>query len=284
MRKGCYICRVRFSTELRRAALATLLACSCTQKSQPPTSVTPAVVPPQQVAAKEAPSPEEREELFRVERAAPWGDELPKTSRSVRIEADRVLVDNVEVSRRASGWAERVVKLIEARPCSALVDSDPERYLADVSELLAALAASDCEVWLRHPEAPLAFKLRLLDNAQFERWLSEPQPGRIRVIQRADGFELQTNMGKLAGPDPNGPTVPTRGGQLDIARLRSALLRVKERFSSAPDACLVPSFGTELPAIAKAFSGFYRAPSERILEQLCLVYPAPVATRGGGDR
>ncbi|MGA9525748.1 MAG: hypothetical protein WBV82_30095 [Myxococcaceae bacterium] len=31
-----------------------------------------------------------------------------------------------------------------------------------------------------------------------------------------DGYDLQTAVGKLTGPDPNGPTVPLRGGKWDV--------------------------------------------------------------------
>src|SRR5262249_40131559 len=150
---------------------------------------------------------------------------------------------------------------------------DTERYLAEEAELFALLAALDREVWLRHPEAKVAFKIALFDNGRFERWLNEPKPGKVRVIQRADGFELQTNIGKMPAADPNGPTVPSPGGKLDIARLRRALALLKGRFPDAQDSCLVPSYGTQLPSIARALSGYYRGNGKRIFDGLCLVYP-----------
>src|SRR5262249_32276438 len=76
-----------------------------------------------------------------------------------------------------------------------------------------------------------------------------------------------------AGRDPNGPTVPSPGGKLDIARLRRALALLKGRFPDAQDSCLVPSYGTQLPSIARALSGYYRGNGKRIFDGLCLVYP-----------
>ncbi len=206
---------------------------------------------------------------------------MPQSLQLVRIDAASISVGRRKLVRAAPNWSQQVLQALGGGACAVLLDSDPERYLADLAEILAILADARCEVWIRHPDAPVGFKVTLRDNAQFERWLNEPQPGKIRIIQRADGFELQTNVGKMAGLDPNGPTVPTRGGQLDIARLRRGLERLKERFSNAPDSCLVPSYGTELPSIARALSGYYRAQHQRIFDELCLVYPsasAPSAT------
>jgi hypothetical protein len=50
---------------------------------------------------------------------------------------------------------------------------------------------------------------------------------------------------------------------------------LKERFGDVPDACLVPSFGTELAQIGQALSGFYSGTAKPIFDQLCLVYPRP---------
>ncbi|HZN95074.1 MAG TPA: hypothetical protein VFB81_20310, partial [Myxococcales bacterium] len=108
--------------------------------------------------------------------------------------------------------------------------------------------------------------------------------GKVRAIQRADGFELMTKIGKLPGADPNGPTVPVRGGRMDVATLRHGLARLKERFPKADDACLVPSFGTEVQAIARALTGFWSASGEPVYSQVCLVYPRPVAPRQDGGR
>jgi hypothetical protein len=94
------------------------------------------------------------------------------------------------------------------------------------------------------------------------------------VVQRQDGLELVSGVGKLPGPDPNGPTVPVRGGHLDIATARQGLQRLQQRFH-ARDACLVPSFGTELRAAATALTAFWVGPKEPLFDELCLVYPRP---------
>ena len=92
---------------------------------------------------------------------------------------------------------------------------------------------------------------------------------------RPDGFELSTSVGKLPGPDANGPSVPVRGGRQDIATLRLGLSRLKGRFKTSEDLCLVPSFGTEVAQAARALSGVYTAPGEPLFETLCFIYPTP---------
>lgn len=154
---------------------------------------------------------------------------------------------------------------------------DEETYLAQVAPLLATLADAKAEVWLQHPEAAIAFKLTLRDAPQFQAWIDEPVPGKLRVIQRADGFELQTNLGKLPGGDPNGPTVPLRGGKLDLTTLQRGFQRIQGKFKSAPDACFVPSFGTELAKIARAMAVNYVSAQSAYFPETCLVYPRPPA-------
>ncbi|MDP2272928.1 MAG: hypothetical protein Q8N23_26890 [Archangium sp.] len=154
---------------------------------------------------------------------------------------------------------------------------DEETYLAQIAALLATLADAKEEVWLQHPEAAIAFKLKLRDAPEFQAWIDEPVPGKLRVIQRADGFELQTNLGKLPGGDPNGPTVPLRGGKLDLTTLQRGFQRIQNKFKSAPDVCFVPSFGTELAKTAQAMSVNYVSPESAYFPQTCLVYPRPPA-------
>lgn len=257
-------------------ALGSLLLFGCPQNNKErPQSKAPAPLPALEPdrAVADGSTENAREALFRVEAAPVWGDVSPPSAQPLYVEAAAISVGKKTVSRLAPDWSAQMRGLLSARRCAVLLDSDPERYLADLAELLGLLATAGCDVWIRHPDAPVAFKVTLRDNLQFERWLVEPQPGKIRVIQRADGFEIQTNIGKMAGPDPNGPTVPTRSGKLEVGRLRRALEKLKERFSDAPDSCLVPSYGTELAAIARALSGYYRAEEKRIFAELCLVYP-----------
>jgi hypothetical protein len=253
-------------------AAAVRLATGCSQRVEE--SPSQSLTAPQQRSAgvlADA-SSEDREDLFRVEEAPIWGGEVPKNATVVYIDRDAVSVGHRKIQSSGADWLNRLRPLLNA-PCTLLLSSPPEIYLVDAGPVFRALQSIGCEVWLKHPEAPVAFKVLLRDESEFDRWLAEPQPGKIRVIQRADGFELQTSAGKMAGPDANGPTVPTRSGQLDIGRLRRSLFRLKERLSRPSDACLVPSFGTELWSIAKALSGYYRGPGKPLFDQLCLVYP-----------
>jgi len=87
-------------------------------------------------------------------------------------------------------------------------------------------------------------------------------------------------MGKLHGGDPNGPTVPVRGGQLDLATLRKGLETLQKRFVSAPDYCFLPSFGMELSQTARAMAANYLSPETAYFPGTCLVYPRPVRDAG----
>jgi hypothetical protein len=156
-----------------------------------------------------------------------------------------------------------------------------DTYLAQVTPLLAALDDARAEVWLRHPQGPFAFKVKLRDEHAWQEWIDEPVPGKLRIIHRADGFELQTNMGKLPGGDPNGPSVPVRGGRMDLPTLRKGMERVKQRFKDAPDVCFVPSMGMPLADIAAALAANYPSADQPIFGELCLVYPRPRARDAG---
>jgi hypothetical protein len=258
----------------------TMLLSACPQKNdQSLQSIAPVPLPTLGVHSPDGGTQLAREALFDVEQVPVWGEELPASALAIEVDAATISIAGRRVDRLAANWPEQVLEAL-GKHRAVLLGSDPERYLADLAELFALLATGDREVWLRHPDAKVAFKVVLFDNAQFEAWLNEPKPGKIRVIQRADGFELQTNLGKMAGPDPNGPTVPTPAGKLDIARLRRGLALLKERFPNAEDSCLVPSYGTELPSIARALSGYYRAKGKRIFDRLCLVYPRAVRPPG----
>jgi hypothetical protein len=163
---------------------------------------------------------------------------------------------------------------IPSKGAPVLLVPDEDTYLAQVAPLLSRLDDAGAEVWLLHPGGEVAFRLVLRDEAAFGAWLDEAKPGRIRIIQRADGLELQTSIGKLPGKDPGGPTIPLRGGALDIALLREALQKLKGRFGTE-ELCVVPSFGTELAKTAHVLSGDYSAMGEPIFRELCLVYPRP---------
>jgi hypothetical protein len=176
------------------------------------------------------------------------------------------------LARRASprpSLAERI------KAKRVLVVPDADTFLAQSSEVLEALRDAAAEVWLKHPDAEVAYRLVLRDEEGFREWLAEVAPGKLRIIQRSDGFELSTSVGKLPGGDRNGPSVPVRGGKQDIATLRKGLGLLKGRFKTAEDICLVPSFGTEVAQAARALSGVYTEPGEPLFDTLCLVYPTP---------
>ena len=160
----------------------------------------------------------------------------------------------------------------------ALLVPDDATYMAEIAPLLAVLDDTKVPVWILHPGGTVAFRVELRDETAFDAWLDDPKPGKLRVIQRQDGLELVSGIGKLPGPDPNGPTVPVRGGRLDVATTREGLQRLQARFKVS-DACLVPSFGTELRAVGTILSAFWSGPEERLFEHVCLVYPRPVGAR-----
>jgi len=165
-----------------------------------------------------------------------------------------------------------------------LLDPDEDAYLVQVATLLATFDDTKREVWLKHPDAPIAFQLTLRDAPSFQNWLDEPVPGKLRVIHRADGFELQTNLGKLPGGDPNGPTVPVRGGKMDLTTLQRGFVRIQAKFKSAPDVCFVPSFGMQLQHVARAMAVNYAKADSAFFEGICLVYPRTVARDAGSAK
>ncbi len=269
-----------------RACLWLLLpafAAACTeQRSEPPRSLAPAPLPrvPLAVGPVDGGVDAEREALHRVEAAERLGHELPRRRLEVRLTGDVLEVGAERLEAAAPATAARLAELAKGKD-ALVVKADKDAFVAQLAPGLAALDDAKVPVWLQDPDAPLAYPLHLRDEKAFQAWLDEPRPGKVRIIQRADGFELQTNVGKLPGSDRNGPTVPARGGQLDIATLRRGLFALKGRFKDAPDACLLPSYGTEVSSLASALTGMYGAKGEPIFEELCLVYPRPSA---GGDR
>lgn len=207
------------------------------------------------------------EAVFRVAPLAPVGPPVPPTATVVHLDGERATV----------GGRPFVAK---AGAAPVVLSPTAETYLAQVAELLAALDDAGVEVMLAHPDAPLAFRVVLRDEASFQAWLEEPIPGKVRLIHRQDGFELTTNLGKLPGGDPNGPTVPLRGGQLDLPRLQRGLTRVRQRFPEATDLCVLPAFGIELAQVARALAADFVASDTAVFPVLCLVYPRPMADAG----
>lgn len=164
--------------------------------------------------------------------------------------------------------------------------ADDESFIAQIASALGALDDHDTKVFFRSRGGG-SFPVTLMDEPAFRAWLDNGEPGKLRVILRSDGLELSTNMGKLRGPDPNGPSVPTREGRLDIPTMRHGLQLLKGRFTNAKDAALVPSHGTELAKVADALAGFWDEDGA-MFETVYLVYPRPgvrgAAPDGGAHR
>ncbi len=211
--------------------------------------------------------------LFQAAPAEVYGEEVPEKALRLELAGEAVRLGGETFKPVEPGEAARVAERVQGK--TVLVVPDADTYFAQSSELLEVLRDGASEVWLKHPDAAVAYRLVLRDEEGFRAWLAEVAPGKLRIIQRADGFELTTSVGKLPGGDPNGPSVPVRGGKQDIATLRKGLVRLKGRFKTAEDICLVPSFGTELAQAARALSGVYTAPREPLFDTLCLVYPTP---------
>jgi hypothetical protein len=176
----------------------------------------------------------------------------------------------------------RLRALVGQRPL--VLTTEAGLYLVQAAPILAALGDAGLTVWLTSRNGKVGYPLVLFDAAQFQGWLDQPTPGRIRVVQRADGLELQTSVGKLPGPDPNGPSLPQREGKVDVEGLRIAMERLQGRFGRVDGVCLVPSFGTEWDQIADALSGFFAGPEKPFFEPLRLVYPRPSARDVGVKR
>ncbi|MCP3057994.1 hypothetical protein LXT21_04300 [Myxococcus sp. K38C18041901] len=207
-----------------------------------------------------------------------YGEAPPSEALRVQLAGEQVRVDAETFEPTKPDSLARLTQKVKGR--DVLLVPDADTFLAQVSELFAALRDSAGAVWLAHPDAPVAYRLVLRDEEGFREWLAEVAPGKLRIIQRADGFELSTSVGKLPGPDANGPSVPVREGRQDLAMLRRGLGLLKGRFKQSEDLCLVPSFGTEVAQAARALGAVYAAPGEPLFETLCLVYPTP---RRAGD-
>lgn len=250
------------------AVAVVLVFGACTERTEAPRAT------PKPLAALEPVRPDagaptaEEDPLFTVVPLSPRGPVVPPGARVVRLDGERALVDGQPVADARALKGPVVLEVVG------------ETWLVQAAPFLAALDDAGVDTYFRHPDVAVAYRVRLRDEKAFQAWLEEPVPGKLRVIQRGDGFELQTNMGKLPGGDPNGPTVPLRGGQMDLSTLRRGLERLRARFDSAPDYCLMPSFGTELAQAARAMAADYRDDGEAIFPGTCLVYPRPARDAG----
>jgi hypothetical protein len=268
---------------MRRAApgllLALVLGAGCREEkpAEPLSALAPAPLAPLVADATDAGGAGdgggEDDSLYRPSPAEVFGEPLPREALRLELAGETVRLAGEAFTPRQPGEAARLAARVKGK--AVLVVPDADTFLAQSSELLEALRDAAGEVWLRHPDAEVAYRLVLRDEEGFREWLAEVAPGKLRIIQRSDGFELSTSVGKLPGGDPNGPSVPVRGGRLDISTLRKGLARLKGRFKTAEDICLVPSFGTEVAQAARALSGVYTAPGEPLFDTLCFVYPTP---------
>jgi hypothetical protein len=249
-----------------------VLASGCEERSAPPlASLAPAPLTPLASAGADGGA-----DPHRLTPAPVWGAPLPTSAVPVTFSQGVARAPGAVGVLRADAGVAPLLAVIGHAP--VLLVSDDATYMAELAPLLAALDDAKVPTWILHPGGTVAFRVELRDEAAFDAWLDEPKPGKIRVIQRQDGLELVSGIGKLPGPDPNGPTVPVRGGRLDVATTRAGLQRLQARFK-ASDACLVPSFGTELRAVGTVLSAFWSGRDEPLFEQLCLVYPRPGGTR-----
>ncbi|WP_240359171.1 hypothetical protein [Pyxidicoccus trucidator] len=215
-----------------------------------------------------------------VEAAPVYGEPLPEEALRLDLAGEQVRLGQESFESVRPADAARLAERVKGR--EVLLVPDADTYLVQASELLVVLRDSAKEVWLKHPDAPVAYRVVLRDEEGFRAWLAEVAPGKLRIIQRSDGFELTTSVGKLPGPDANGPSVPVRGGRQDLATLRRGLGLLKGRFKTSEDICLVPSFGTEVAQAARALGATYSAPGEPLFETLCLIFPTPRGAKDGG--
>ncbi len=245
-----------------------IVGAGCEERRAPPlSSLAPSPLQPLGAASTDGGN-----DPHRLPPAPVWGAPLPAGAVRVTFAAGRARVESTSVSLALDAGVAPLLAAIGKAP--ALLLPDDAAYLAELAPLLAALEDAQVSTWILHPAGAVAFPVALRDEQQFAAWLDEPTPGKLRVIQRQDGLELVSGVGKMPGPDPNGPTVPIRGGRLDVGTARDGLQRLQLRFHTR-DACLVPSFGTELRAVATVLSAFWRGPGEPLFERVCLVYPRP---------
>jgi hypothetical protein len=219
------------------------------------------------VEANSDASIDERDALFRVVPLTVTGPPPPTAAAELVLDAERV-------TRQGAPFSLKTLQ----RDDVVLLSAAGETYLAQAASTLSVLDDVGAAVFLKHPQRDIAWPIDLRDEATFQSWIDDPEPGKVRVIQRADGFEIQTNLGKLPGFDPRGPTVPIRGGEMDLSTLAKGLERVAKRFKTK-EVCFVPSFGTALTDVSRALAANWNTANSAWFPRACLVYPRP--PRGG---
>jgi hypothetical protein len=213
--------------------------------------------------ASDASADDEREAIFQIVPLAVEGPKPPEGATVVSLDQE-AFTSNGQPFDLASVKQNDQVLLVPVG----------DTYLVQVAPLLARLDDVGADAFLKHPEADVAWPLDLRDEGAFQSWIDDPEPGKVRVIHRADGFEVQTNLGKLPGKDPNGPTVPVRGGKMDLKTLQRGLERVATKFKTK-DVCFVPSFGMELSQVSRALAANWTSAGGAWFPTTCLVYPRP---------
>jgi hypothetical protein len=245
---------------MRWLVLLGVVVAACTsQKKEPPPRAVPQPLEP--LARVEVDAGEE-DPIQRVVPFTPVGPPVPAGATVLTLDGEAAKLGDAPFDvAKVSG--------------PVLLVPTAETYLVQAAPVLAALDDAKATVLLKHPDAELAFELTLRDEPDFQAWIDEPVPGKLRIVHRADGFEMQTNLGKLPGADRNGPTVPVRGGQMDLTTLAKGFKQIRQRFLSAPDVCFVPSFGMELSQVARAMAANFTSAEQAWFPETCLVYPRP---------
>ena len=255
-------------------SLVALAGCQREDSAPALKALAPAPLAPLQAVS---PADAGREAAYRVKPAPVWGDTVPTPAVRLELAGTQVQVGGVAFDVDTPEGRSSVLAQLGKGP--ALLVPDADTYLAQVAPLLAALDDGNVETWLLHPSGKVAFRVSLRDAPAFDAWLHEPKPGALRIIQRQDGLELVSNVGKLPGADANGPTVPRRGGQLDVALAREGLERLKSRFADADTLCVVPSFAAELQETGALLTAAWASADGPLFGSLCLVYPRPPGWR-----
>ncbi|MBX7117325.1 MAG: hypothetical protein K1X64_23625 [Myxococcaceae bacterium] len=265
-------------TRLWCAVLGVLGAWACQKEAAKVPGTTPKPAAP--LAPLNAARPEgldasvdEREQLHVIVPLKVQGEKIPAQGEKLTLDDGKCTVGGESFTLDAAADVAKLKNKL--KPGVQLLTAHGDTYMAQVAPLLALLEEVGAEVWFLHPDEAVAYPVKLRDEKQFGEWIDEPVPGKLRVVQRSDGFELTTNMGKLPGLDPNGPTVPPRGGQMDLSTLQNGFVKIKGRFKDAPDVCFLPSYGTPLNDTIRAFSANFEKGDEAIFKQLCLVFPRP---------
>lgn len=251
--------------------LLVLLLVGCTQKAKTDAAPVPTKPAPLEPLTAEPSADGGVAPTYTVKPFTFSGDPAPSTARRLEIVGEAISLDGKPVT----------VANLPALPV-VLLSFDADAYLAQQLPLLARLDDAGAEVWLQSPDvSAIAWPVKLRDEANFNVWLDDGGPGKLRIVHRTDGFELQTNMGKLAGADARGPTVPTRGGSYDLVMLQKGLDRVKARFTAAADVCFMPTYAMPMRDAIRAIATNWISKDSVVFGGACLVYPRP-ATRDAG--